>query len=389
MAVSSTRDQVFLSYAHEDLPQVQRLYLELKKRDVNLWFDKEHLGPGEWRHQIEKALASSKAFIFCLSSAALKKIGEAPGFAEHELNDAYKFAKSSDSFKIIPLRLEDCDRGDNRLSIYQQFDLFPDWNDTLDKLAVRLGGRSLSNNPTGEKLSDTDKDVEELVGKAFLFHYAGDYEKAYSTFTDIEQIKGRLTWIVLNKGIELFNLRRYQEALNCFSEVLQVEEDYVNALFSGAKSLELLNRRNEALANYEKILRIQPEHVNARYSLGRGAVAVSEAQPREASPDQDDYHIIIAEFIGEFFRSSDHLFYTGDGGNWHDVVYKPDAKPLVQIGDHVAEEQVLGVIFAMGYVYEIKSDVHGIVREILIEDHKDVEYGQPLFAIEVTSPPKL
>lgn len=388
MAVSSTRDQVFLSYAHEDLPQVQRLYVDLKKRDVNLWFDKEHLGPGEWRHQIEKALANSKAFIFCLSSAALKKIGEEPGFAEHELNDAYKFAKSSDTFKIIPLRLEDCDRGDNRLSIYQQFDLFPDWNDTLNKLAVRLGGRSLSNNPTADKLSDTDKDVEELLGKAFLFHYAGDYEKAYSTFTDIEQIKGRLTWIELNKGIELFNLRRYQEALNCFSEVLHVEEDYVSALFSSAKSLELLNRRSEAVSNYEKILRIRPEHLNARYSLGRAAPVVSKAQQGETQQDKE-YHLIHSEHVGEFFRSSDHGFYPGgDVGFWPTLDYKPDAKPLVQIGDRVAENQVLGVIFTMGDVYEIKSDVHGIVREIPIEDRQNVEYGQPLFAIEVTSPPK-
>ena len=38
--------RVFISYASEDIAQVRRLYEDLEKRDVNAWFDEDHLRPG-------------------------------------------------------------------------------------------------------------------------------------------------------------------------------------------------------------------------------------------------------------------------------------------------------------------------------------------------------
>ena len=50
-----TRDRVFLSYANEDLDTVRRIYSGLKQRKLNVWFDKENLGPGRWKPAITKA----------------------------------------------------------------------------------------------------------------------------------------------------------------------------------------------------------------------------------------------------------------------------------------------------------------------------------------------
>ena len=58
----ATRDRVFLSYAHEDLDTVRSIYTGLKERQLNVWFDKENLGPGRFKPTITKAIAQSRFF---------------------------------------------------------------------------------------------------------------------------------------------------------------------------------------------------------------------------------------------------------------------------------------------------------------------------------------
>jgi len=91
------REFTFISYAHEDLNKVRKLYEDLKKRKVKAWFDKEDMAPGRWEKRIKKAISRSRYFIFCLSEASLKKTGdEKPGFVDEELQTAWEFA--SDNF---------------------------------------------------------------------------------------------------------------------------------------------------------------------------------------------------------------------------------------------------------------------------------------------------
>lgn len=113
------RELTFLSYANEDLDRVRKVYNGLKKRGVDVWFDAEDLGKGRWKQQIMEAISHSKYFVFCLSNAALKKAGlENSGFVDLELQIAWEIAREQDekSFTIIPVRLEDYDRSDMRLS---------------------------------------------------------------------------------------------------------------------------------------------------------------------------------------------------------------------------------------------------------------------------------
>jgi len=48
--------ETFLSYAHDDLELVREVYEGLKKRKVDVWFDKVDLVPGKWKPQIEKQI---------------------------------------------------------------------------------------------------------------------------------------------------------------------------------------------------------------------------------------------------------------------------------------------------------------------------------------------
>ena len=61
----------------------------------------------------------------------------------------------------------------------------------------------------------------------------------------------------------------------------------------------------------------------------------------------------------------------------------PGAKPFVEIGQQVAVGDTLCIIEAMKMMNQIESDVAGKVVSILVENGDPVEYGQPLFVIEV------
>lgn len=62
---------------------------------------------------------------------------------------------------------------------------------------------------------------------------------------------------------------------------------------------------------------------------------------------------------------------------------KPGAEPFVDIGQEVTAGQVLCIIEAMKMFNEIRAEKGGIISEILFEDGKLVEFGMPLFKIEV------
>jgi len=59
-----------------------------------------------------------------------------------------------------------------------------------------------------------------------------------------------------------------------------------------------------------------------------------------------------------------------------------DAAVFVEVGDVVERGQALCVIEAMKMMNEIEAEFRGRVVQILIENGRPVEYGEPLFLIE-------
>jgi acetyl-CoA carboxylase biotin carboxyl carrier protein len=60
----------------------------------------------------------------------------------------------------------------------------------------------------------------------------------------------------------------------------------------------------------------------------------------------------------------------------------PDAPPFVEVGQELDMGQVVCIIEAMKLMNEIKSDVAGLLREVLAQSGDAVEFGQPLFCVE-------
>jgi acetyl-CoA carboxylase biotin carboxyl carrier protein len=60
----------------------------------------------------------------------------------------------------------------------------------------------------------------------------------------------------------------------------------------------------------------------------------------------------------------------------------PDAKPYVEIGQNIKPGQVVCIVEAMKLMNEIEAEVSGRIVEVLVENAKPVQFGQPLFLIE-------
>ena len=60
----------------------------------------------------------------------------------------------------------------------------------------------------------------------------------------------------------------------------------------------------------------------------------------------------------------------------------PEASDFVEVGTEVSEETVVCIIEAMKVMNEVKADTRGVITEIVAENGKPVQYGQPLFRLK-------
>jgi acetyl-CoA carboxylase biotin carboxyl carrier protein len=59
----------------------------------------------------------------------------------------------------------------------------------------------------------------------------------------------------------------------------------------------------------------------------------------------------------------------------------PEAANYAEVGTEVHPDSVVCIIEAMKVMNEIKAEVRGVITQLLVENAKPVEFGQPLFKI--------
>jgi acetyl-CoA carboxylase biotin carboxyl carrier protein len=59
----------------------------------------------------------------------------------------------------------------------------------------------------------------------------------------------------------------------------------------------------------------------------------------------------------------------------------PEAGNYAEVGSEVNPDSVVCIIEAMKVMNEIKAEIKGVITQILVENAKPVEFGQPLFKV--------
>ena len=59
----------------------------------------------------------------------------------------------------------------------------------------------------------------------------------------------------------------------------------------------------------------------------------------------------------------------------------PESAPYAEVGTEVNPDTVVCIIEAMKVMNEIKAEVRGVISQVLVENAKPVEFGQPLFKV--------
>jgi acetyl-CoA carboxylase biotin carboxyl carrier protein len=62
----------------------------------------------------------------------------------------------------------------------------------------------------------------------------------------------------------------------------------------------------------------------------------------------------------------------------------PESAPYIEVGTEVSPETVVCIIEAMKVMNEIKAEAKGIITQVMVENAKPVEFGQPLFKLRPT-----
>jgi acetyl-CoA carboxylase biotin carboxyl carrier protein len=92
------------------------------------------------------------------------------------------------------------------------------------------------------------------------------------------------------------------------------------------------------------------------------AATPAVAAPAEAKPTGRE---ITSPMVGTFYGAA-----------------SPEASAFVEVGTEVTEDTVVCIIEAMKVMNEIKAETKGVIAEILAENGKPVQYGQPLFRLK-------
>ena len=105
-----------------------------------------------------------------------------------------------------------------------------------------------------------------------------------------------------------------------------------------------------------------PQGLVAPAPVAAPAAAVAAAPAAETGPK---LVAIKSPIVGTFYRSP-----------------TPDAESFASVGTHVDLESTVCIVEAMKVMNEIKAEVKGTIRKVLVENATPVQFGQPLFLVE-------
>jgi acetyl-CoA carboxylase biotin carboxyl carrier protein len=122
----------------------------------------------------------------------------------------------------------------------------------------------------------------------------------------------------------------------------------------------------------EELFEVRPRIVQTK-EAAPGSAPFHAAQTAETPAVEEPLTVgekqflVTSPIVGTFYRAP-----------------SPESPPYVEVGNPVSKGTVLCIVEAMKIMNEIECEVSGKVSAILAENAQPVEYGQPLFIIDLT-----
>ena len=352
--------RIFLSYAKEDFLAVSQFYEFARKNGYEVFMDFHDLKPGAWKPQIQRAIARSNVFLLFLSKHVMAKIDSQSGFVESEINYAYNIASMSSptEYQIIPVRLDTVYRGDFRVSIFHQYDMFNDF----DREAMHI----LS-------AIDNSSPIQRIVDRVSTYYFARDFVNAYAMLILLEEKAGWTVDLGVNKAAMLFNLGKCAEATELM-QVLSIRDITSRASLILVNML-LAKKRIEEAARELEIARTRfPEDGEIKRLL---------ASIRRSNMTDE---FVLAPSWGTIYFTRDLIGDHSCSNYYHPEPYDYDvmqnAKPLVNVGTTIRTGEVYCLCLGMGGLFEVEAERSFTVKHILVQNGEFVVYEQPLLQVD-------
>jgi acetyl-CoA carboxylase biotin carboxyl carrier protein len=155
--------------------------------------------------------------------------------------------------------------------------------------------------------------------------------------------------------MEIKDIKRIVEMMkaNDLTEFSMKDEDFELALKRGSQDAQVVYAAQVAPA------------VSTVSAPVATASAFAPALESAVADDEDGLVEIPSPIVGTFYRKP-----------------APDADQFVEVGSDVTEDSVVCIIEAMKVMNEIKAEVKGKIKKVLVDDATPVQYGQPLFLVQ-------
>jgi acetyl-CoA carboxylase biotin carboxyl carrier protein len=158
--------------------------------------------------------------------------------------------------------------------------------------------------------------------------------------------------------------------LERLESILQMMDKHAVVELEWEKSGERLHLRTQSgqapVAAAPAYYHPAPVHHAPAAPASSAAAAPAEKAGPAAVADAGNRKQVMSPFVGTFYRAS-----------------KPDADPYVREGQAVKRGDVLCIVEAMKLMNEIEAEFAGKIVSCLVENGQPVEFGEPLFVIEV------
>lgn len=278
---------VFVSHAHADNELCDRYVDALRKRGLDVWYDRTNMQIGHsLSADIETELRKRTAFVVMATPAAL-----ASQWVRSEIA-AFRYLAAQDPTRLfVPVRAAACEMPLLWVDILWIDAESLSFDAAIDALAIALRAPTLATSAPstaevvrapieGLSTQATAENTANLVKYGEELYMSHRYAEALAADELVLKLEPTNVQAWIDKGYALGGLKRNAEALAIFDQALALDPRAAPAWVGKGWALHLLERDSEALALLERALTL--DSTNAMAWHGKGIVLNALGRTKEA-----------------------------------------------------------------------------------------------------------